>query len=92
MIDVVELVLGCKSWQQAQDVTDYLLAQRLIIRAEALTAHEVKLLLTTTHHYIEAIEAEIKHLLGLDTVTLHRIPLARFNHYTISGLELPLKP
>jgi hypothetical protein len=87
MVDFVELVLGCTSWTQAQDVTDYLLRRRLITRAEALTANEIKLLLTTTHHYIEAIEAEVKELLGLEELKLHRIPLARFNHYTISGLE-----
>jgi hypothetical protein len=90
MMDLVELVLGCKSWQQAQDVTDYLLRRRLIIRAEALTAHEIKLLLTTTHHHIETIEIELKELLDLEELKLHRIPLARFNHYTISGLEFPL--
>jgi hypothetical protein len=88
--DMVELVLGCKSWQQAQDITDHLLSMRLIVRAEALTAQEIKLLLTTTHHYVAAIEEEVKNLLSLDTVSLHSIPLSRFNHYTISGLEQPL--
>jgi uncharacterized protein involved in tolerance to divalent cations len=85
MTDFVELVFGCQSWQQAHDISDHLLSKQLIARAEVMTAKEIKLLVTTADEHIESIEAEIKELLQLEEITLHKIPLARFNHYTISG-------
>lgn len=85
MQDFVELVFGCESWQQAHDVSSHLLAQKLIVRAEVMTADNINLLMTTATEFTDEIEAEIKQLLKLEEVVLHKIPLARFNHYTISG-------
>ena len=90
MIDVVELVLECVSWQQAQHVSDYLLSRRLVSRIEALSADDIKLLLTTTEHLVDTIRVETETLLQVEQLQLRRIPLARFNHYTISGTELRL--
>jgi uncharacterized protein involved in tolerance to divalent cations len=87
MADFVELVFGCNSWQQAHEISEHLLSKQLIARAEVMTAKEIKLLMTTATEHIESIESEIKELLRLEEITLHKVPLARFNHYTISGTE-----
>jgi hypothetical protein len=87
MTDFVEMVFACESWQQANDVSSHLLAQKLIVRAEVMTADKIHLLMTTLDEYKEDIEAEIKALLKQEEVALHSIPLARFNHYTISGTK-----
>lgn len=92
MTDFVEMVLACESWQQAHDVSSHLLAQKLIVRAEVMTADKINLLMTTLDEHAETIEAEIKQLLRLEDVQMHKIPLARFNHYTISGTGKKISP
>ena len=88
----VEVVLTCRSWQEAHRIADELLGQRLVACVEFLEiqskshwhgameeAKEIKLIMETVAHHFEAIEAEVAKLHSYDTFVLQQIPLTNLS-------------
>ena len=88
--EFVELVLTCGSWQEAQNIADTLLKQRLIACVEFIEvkskywwkhqleeAKEVKLIMQSLSKHFDTIETEVKKLHSYDTFVLHAIPLTQ---------------
>lgn len=86
--NVVELVLTCGSWQEAQKIADSLLEQKLVACVEFMEiksryhwksdieqADEVKLIMTTVSHLFDDIEADVKKLHSYERFVLAEIPL-----------------
>jgi len=92
MIDFVELVLSCGSWQEAQTIADRLLGQKLVACVEFMEiksrfhwkgdlekANEIKLIMTTIGRHFDAIEQEVKQLHSYETFVLQQIPITHIN-------------
>ncbi|MEJ0072524.1 MAG: divalent cation tolerance protein CutA [Candidatus Saccharibacteria bacterium] len=92
MTDFVEVVLTCGSWQEAQKVTDALLASKLVACVEQMEISsknwwkgsieqnkEVKLIMETVAGKFDAIEAEVKKHHSYDTFVLQMVPIARLS-------------
>ena len=92
MLNPVELVLTCGSWQEAQKITDALLEKRLVACVEQMEIRsknwwqgaiedtkEIKLVMKTLAEKFEAIEAEIKRHHSYETFVLEMLPIARLN-------------
>ncbi len=90
--DFVEVVLTCKSWQEAHDIADHLLHASLVACVEFLEvqskyrwhgalddAKEVKLIMETVAHHFEKIEAEVAKLHSYETFVLQQIPLTNLS-------------
>ena len=89
---LVELVLTCGSWQEAQRIVDHLLEKRLIACAEFLPikskfhwqnalqeADEVKLLMHSAAHLFDEVEAEVAKLHSYDTFVLIAMPVSHIS-------------
>jgi uncharacterized protein involved in tolerance to divalent cations len=77
MNSLVELVLSCGSWQEAQAIADSLLEKKLIASAEFLEQHEregVKLIMQSAENLYESVQAEIALLRGDSVFALERVP------------------
>ena len=69
-----EVIVACKSWQEAQRIIDYLFEKALISAAECLDsgqssglfdapANGVKVLLSTAEHLTEEVRREVQALI-----------------------------
>jgi periplasmic divalent cation tolerance protein len=87
--NVVELVLTCGSWQEAQRIADSLLDKKLVACVEFFEikskyrwhgaieqTDEVKLLMHSLGHLFHEVEAEVKKLHSYDTFVLEALPVA----------------
>ena len=85
---IVELVLTCGSWQQAQIIVDRLLATRLIACAEFIEikskfwwkdkiteGNEIKLIMKSHASLFDKVEAEIAKLHSYETFVLQSVPV-----------------
>ena len=92
MSGVVELVLACGSWQEAQKIADALLEQKLVACVEFLEvqskfrwqdaveqANEIKLIMTTVEKHFDTVEAVVKKLHGYETFVLQMLPVGKLN-------------
>ena len=90
--ELSELVLTCKSWQEAQNIADSLLDLHLVACVEFMEvkssywynksinqADEVKLIMLTKEKNFNAIEAEVSKLHSYDTYVLQSIPVAQIS-------------
>jgi periplasmic divalent cation tolerance protein len=88
----VELVLTCGSWQEAQQIADSLLQQRLVACVEFMEVKskswwrdrleetdEVKLIMQSVAGNFEPIETEVAKLHSYDTFVLQQIPLSNLS-------------
>lgn len=76
--NLVELVLSCGSWQEAQRVADSLLEKKLVASVEFLEQHEpqgVKLIMQSAEHLLDTIQSEIA-TLKTEAFALQQIPIA----------------
>ncbi len=91
--NLVELVLTCASWQEAQRIADHLLNRRLIACAKFLpiqcknwwegelsSAKEVMVMMESVSHYFSDIEAEIATLHSYQTFVLKSLPIHEVSH------------
>jgi uncharacterized protein involved in tolerance to divalent cations len=80
MSDSVEMVLTCGSWQEAQRIADILLEEQLVRSIESFeiksmnwqeqyphSTKQVKVLVLTSHAYVEKIEALVNRLKAIHT-------------------------
>jgi len=92
MTDAVELVLTCGSWQEAQKITDALLARKLVACVEQMEVRsknwwqgaiedtkEIKLIMETLADKFDEVEAEVKKHHSYETFVLQMIPIARLS-------------
>ncbi|MFZ1483946.1 MAG: divalent-cation tolerance protein CutA [Candidatus Saccharimonadales bacterium] len=90
--DAVELTLTCGSWQEAQNITDALLASKLVACVEQLEvrsqywwqgaiedAKEIKLVMTSLASKFEEVEAEVRKHHSYETIVLHMLPITHLN-------------
>lgn len=90
--EAVELTLTCGSWQEAQNITNALLASKLVACVEQLEirsqywwqdavhdAKEIKLIMTSIAEKFEEIEAEVRKHHSYETIVLHMLPIDRIN-------------
>ena len=90
--DFVELVLTCGSWQEAQKITDALLAKKLVACVEQMEIHsknwwkgkvednkEVKLIMETIAENFEKVEKEVRKHHSYETFVLQMIPIAKLS-------------
>ncbi|MDB5181649.1 MAG: hypothetical protein JWP13_412 [Candidatus Saccharibacteria bacterium] len=73
-----ELVLSCRSWQQAQNIIEHLFSKQLIARAEILpiqkSIEEVKVIMENIELDILAITREVAELFGTNDFMLEALP------------------
>jgi periplasmic divalent cation tolerance protein len=90
--DFVELVLTCGSWQEAQRITDALLAQHLVACVEQFEIRsknwwqgkledgkEIKLIMKSVAHNFEKVKAEVSKHHSYETFVLQMLPIAQTN-------------
>ena len=100
---IVELVLTCGSWQEAQTIVDRLLETRLIACAEFIEikskfwwkdeiseANEVKLIMKSYASLFDKIESEIAKLHSYETFVLQAVPVVALSHAAQIWLEQEL--
>lgn len=75
MINPIELVLTCGSWQEAQHIADHLLEAQLVVSAELLKSDGIKLIVTTAEKFYSDVEAEIQKLHRSETLDIQRLPM-----------------
>lgn len=88
----VELVLTCGSWQEAQKITDALLAKKLVGCVEQMEIKsknwwkgaiednkEIKLIMQTVADKFDDIEKEVRKHHSYDTFVLQQLPIDRLN-------------
>ena len=92
--NLIELLLSCSSWQQAQRIADSLLSKQLIRSAQFLETSaqspgltEIKLIMHSLKERISEIEAEIAELSGLDKLVLQEVPVAEFPDELVAELK-----
>lgn len=96
----VELVLKCGSWQEAQQIADRLLEQKLVACVEFLEikskyrlqgaleeAKEIKLVMESVADNFKKVEAEVAKLHGYDTFVLQQLPLTNLSQKAQAWLE-----
>lgn len=89
MSKLVELVLTCGSWQEAQRIADALLEQRLVAcveffevkskywwKRELEEGTEIKLMMHSAEHLFDKVEAEVKKLHSYETFVLQALPVS----------------
>jgi periplasmic divalent cation tolerance protein len=89
----VELVLTCGSWQEAQKITDALLAKKLVACVEQMEIRskswwkgeiednkEIKLIMETIAENFDKVEKEVKKHHSYETFVLQMIPITRLSH------------
>ena len=90
--EAVELTLTCGSWQEAQNITNALLASKLVACVEQLEirsqywwqgaiedAKEIKLVMTSIAEKFNDIEAEVRKHHSYETIVLHMLPITHLN-------------
>jgi len=88
--EAVELVLSCRSWQEAQTVADVLLEKRLIACAEFIEmrskyrwqgrlqeGNEIKLIMKTIADNFKKVETEVAKLHSYETFVLQALPVTQ---------------
>ncbi|HET8708876.1 MAG TPA: hypothetical protein VFL85_01195 [Candidatus Saccharimonadales bacterium] len=96
-----ELVLACESWQEAQRLTDALLASDLVKAVESLESqpgrwweqsfpqrYRVRLIVQTLEHDVAAVKQEIVRLRRAVGVPPHDISLAHLSAEVVKWLHL----
>ena len=92
MQNPVEIVLTCGSWQEAQNIADSLLEQKLVACVEFIEvkshfqwkghideSNEIKLIMTSLAHHFEAIEQIVQRLHSYETFVLKMLPVGQLN-------------
>lgn len=92
MNQIAEYYLTCGSWQEAQNIADSLLEQKLVACVEFIEvkshfqwkqrideSHEIKLIMTSLAHDFEAIEAVVQQLHSYETFVLKMLPVGHLN-------------
>lgn len=92
MASPVELILTCNSWQEAQKITDALLAKRLVACVEQMEIRsknwwqgavedtkEIKLIMTSIADNFDKVEAEVKKHHNYKTFVLQMVPILKLN-------------
>jgi uncharacterized protein involved in tolerance to divalent cations len=100
MANFVELVLTCGSWQEAQKITDALLAKRLVACVEQMEIRsknwwrghiedntEIKLIMETIADNFDKVETEVKKHHSYETYVLQMIPITRLSEASAAWLE-----
>lgn len=90
--NLVELVLTCGSWQEAQKIADSLLEKRLVACVELFDikskyqwqdhlqeAKEVKMIMYTAEHLFDQVEAEVRKLHSYKAFVLQALPVSHFS-------------
>lgn len=90
--EAVELTLTCGSWQEAQNITDALLASKLVACVEQIEIRsqywwqgavqdikEIKLVMTSIAEKFNDVEAEVRKHHSYETFVLHMLPIAHLN-------------
>jgi periplasmic divalent cation tolerance protein len=91
-MNIVELILTCGSWQEAQAITDALLEKKLVACVEQMEirsknwwegkiedTEEIKLNMLSIAEKYEEIEAVIRKLHSYETFVLKQIPVTHLN-------------
>ena len=102
--ELVEMIVSCSSWQEAQDIADSLLAKRLVGCVEFIDikskyrwqgalheASEVKLIMESLATNFEAVEGEITKLHSYETFVLQQLPITRLSQPAAEWLITELK-
>lgn len=105
MAKFTELILTCRSWQEAQRIADALLEKHLVACVEFLEikskyhwqgaleeAKEIKLIMESVANNFKKVEAEVTKLHSYDTFVLQQIPLTNLSTKAQSWLEQEAKP
>ena len=100
---LVEFVLTCGSWQEAQRIVDRLLAKKLIACAEFIPvkarfswhhqfeeADEIKLIMLSLNDYFVKIEAEVEKLHSYETFVLKALPVTQLSLQAEAWLQQEL--
>lgn len=100
MTNPVELFLTCRSWQEAQRITDALLEKKLVACVEQMEIRsknwwegavedtkEIKLSMLSVTEYFDKIEAEIAKHHSYDTFVLKQIPITHLNQAAADWLS-----
>lgn len=90
--NLVELLVTCASWQEAQAITDALLEKRLVACVEQIEIRsknwwagaiedtkEIKLSMVSIADYFGTIEREIAKLHSYETFVLKQLPITNLN-------------
>ncbi len=101
--EAVELTLTCGSWQEAQNITDALLASKLVACVEQLEVRsqywwqgavedskEIKLVMTSIAEKFADIEAEVRKHHSYETFVLHMLPVEKLNEEATAWLNKTL--
>jgi periplasmic divalent cation tolerance protein len=99
----VELILTCSSWQEAQNIADALLKQRLVACVEFLDiksknwwkheieeSSEVKLIMQSVETNFSNVEKVVAKLHSYEVPALHAIPIAAITHEAAAWLGAEL--
>src|SRR5579859_245319 len=91
--DIVELVLTCGSWQEAQRIVDQLFEKQLIVCAEFIPikakrtwkrhleeTEEIKLIMLSLNDYFKKVEHEVKQLHSYESFVLQALPVTQLSH------------
>jgi periplasmic divalent cation tolerance protein len=102
--NLVELVLTCGSWQEAQAIADALLEKRLVVCVEFMEIKskswwqgqledkpEIKLIMHSAEHLFDMVEAEVKKLHNYDTFVLQALPVSHVSKQAQAWLTEELK-
>ena len=102
---VVELVLTCGSWQEAQRIVDKLLELKLIACAEFIPikskfswkgkleeAEEIKLVMLSLENIFEKVEKEVRKLHSYETFVLKALPVSHLSRQAKSWLQENTNP
>ena len=100
MSDIVELVLTCESWQEAQAITDMLLEKKLVACVEQMEIRsknwwegkiedtaEVKLSMVSVADKYDEIEAVVRKLHSYETFVLKQLPVTGLNDAAATWLN-----
>ena len=97
--DIVELVILCKSWQEAQDIADVMLTKKLVKTVETVTAsrhwwlhqigqgNQVKFILATPKCNEATVKREIKILRHGDRRPPYSISAVHLSHEVTKWLR-----
>lgn len=90
--EAVEITLTCGSWQEAQTITDALLASKLVACVQQLEVRsqywwqgaiedskEIKLIMTSIAEKFGEIEDEVRKHHSYETFVLHMLPVEHLN-------------
>jgi periplasmic divalent cation tolerance protein len=100
---IVQLVLNCGSWQEAQRIADSLLKQHLIAAADFIPVkstypwkgkiqddQEIRLVMASAEHLFEKVEQEVEKLHSYEVFVLQSMPVLQTSHEAESWLQKEL--